>query len=538
MTKHEQKRVSEANVLWLNTLAFFESISMQGGVHLLEHPRDPGQEPYPSFWDTDVTQMMEERCKAHRRDLDQCPFGGLTKKATTMSTTLPGSEVLCRECPGVSATHVHCRSEGLDEHGNFNTRKLEVYPPELCLVIARLFLAAFAKMLAESSGPGGSSRPFPRRPLVSRWSMVEGPSGPGVAVLNEAYVDGKPVRVNERNGAMYLHVDDGLFFSAVGSSAPAGVLTKAVVEELREVGFVINDMRLDNAGAKVVGYVPHQSKPLLEVPLEKVALLDASMTYLAKGSWVQLKLAEAVLGVWLWAALLRRDLLCLPFHVFAMLRQDAVDGWIRWWPSAKKEWEMMRRAIVLMKADLARPVAGTLFATDAQGGGEGDAGGYGVVAATLGSDMVKKVLLEGRVPRRTVVNLAGEVDKLKHPEVEFKRSAPFSSVPRDLLDIAVWRDLRWGRWKYHDHITLGECRAVSKMLGQLASFPSAHGYSIVSLEDNMPVCGSNAKGRSSSYPLNAVMRRKTALILACNWAVVLPWIDTHAMPADHLSRLV
>ena len=200
----------------------------------------------------------------------------------------------------------------------------------------------------------------------------------------------------------------------------------------------------------------------------------------------------------------------------------------------------MRKAIPFMKADLAREVAGTVFATDAQGGGElpGDAGGYGVVAATVGKDLVRQVLLEGRQPRRTVISMDGDVSRLKHPETEFKRTAPFSSVPRSLLDQAQWRDLRWGRWKFMDHITLGEGRAVIKMLSQIASFPAAHNHCLVSLEDNMPICGCSAKGRSSSYPLNGVLRRKAAFCLACNWGLVLPWLDTHSMPADHLSRWV
>ena len=226
LTAHERKRVSEANILWLNTLAYFESISLQQGVHLLEHPADPGQPPYPSFWDTDVTKGMEERSGAERRLLDQCPFGGCTKKATIMSTTLPGSEVLERYCPGLSPTHQHGKSEGVDEHGNFHTRKLEAYPPELCLTIAKLFLGAFAQMLAAGSGPGGATRPFPRRPLVSRWSVEATSMRPGVSVLNEAYVDGKPVSVDGSRSACYLHVDDGLFFSTVQGKAPAGDLMK------------------------------------------------------------------------------------------------------------------------------------------------------------------------------------------------------------------------------------------------------------------------------------------------------------------------
>ena len=166
-------------MLWLNTLAYFESISLQRGCHLLEHPRDPGQAPFPSFWDTEVTRSMEERCGAVRVDFDQCPFGGLTKKATTVSTTLPNACRLCRSCPGVSASHRHCRSEGVDENGEFHTRKLEVYPAELCKEIALLFLESFSAMAKAGTGPGGSTVTHPRRPVASRWSVERGRQAQG-----------------------------------------------------------------------------------------------------------------------------------------------------------------------------------------------------------------------------------------------------------------------------------------------------------------------------------------------------------------------
>ena len=200
----------------------------------------------------------------------------------------------------------------------------------------------------------------------------------------------------------------------------------------------------------------------------------------------------------------------------------------------------MRRVIPFMVLDLALPLAPTIFATDAQGSGEvvGDHGGYGVVAASVGLPVARTILEHGRLPRRTVVSLDGDVSRIRNPEREFKRVVPFSSVPKELVLSADWRDVSWGRWKHSDHITLGECRSVVKLLSVLAPLSSSHAHLLLSLEDNMPVCGCTSKGRSSSYPLNSVLRRKTALCLACHWKLVLPWTDTHTMPADHLSRLV
>ena len=77
-----------------------------------------------------------------------------------------------------------------------------------------------------------------------------------------------------------------------------------------------------------------------------------------------------------------------------------------------------------------------------------------------------------------------------------------------------------------------------KALRCIAPHASCHSHRVISLEDNMPISCASAKGRSSSYPLNAIMRQKSAYTLACNIRLILPWVDTKSMPADDLSRLV
>eukprot|EP00969_Alexandrium_andersonii_P093981 4152117-Alexandrium_andersonii.AAC.1 len=52
----------------------------------------------------------------------------------------------------------------------------------------------------------------------------------------------------------------------------------------------------------------------------------------------------------------------------------------------------------------------------------------------------------------------------------------------------------------------------------------------------MAVAGAWAKGRSSSRPLNFVLRMRAAAALGRRVCVALPWIDTHRVPADSLSR--
>ena len=101
----EQARVVEANTLFVNAVSYFEAVSLQDGVHLLEHPVDPGEHPYPSFFDTDLLKGMESRTGARRITFDQCCYGQKACKRTTLSSTVDGLVELVCTCPGVSDTH-------------------------------------------------------------------------------------------------------------------------------------------------------------------------------------------------------------------------------------------------------------------------------------------------------------------------------------------------------------------------------------------------------------------------------------------------
>ncbi len=113
---------------------------------------------------------------------------------------------------------------------------------------------------------------------------------------------------------------------------------------------------------------------------------------------------------------------------------------------------------------------------------------------------------------------------------------PFTRVPAELLS-CDWVPLLAGRWEWAEHITLGEGRAVIKLLSMLAQDPRAHRHRVLSLQDNRPVAGSFAKGRASSEALNRLCRKRAAISIAAEIYMLLPWVQSGVMPADWLSRL-
>ena len=140
-------------------------------------------------------------------------------------------------------------------------------------------------------------------------------------------------------------------------------------------------------------------------------------------------------------------------------------------------------------------------------------------------------------PGRSVAKLDKAFVGSKYPDRAIERNVPFTQLPPRLFaDDREWVDVLAGRWKIADHITLGEARAVVKMIEGLVQSDWCHRRKVISLQDNRPTAGALTKGRSTAPALNRLCRQKAALGLASQIQVLLPWVESAKMPADSLSR--
>ena len=369
-------------------------------MHFSEHLEDPGVFPFPSLWATEEMQGVERRTNARRTLLDQCMLGGRTQKATCISNTLDGFHEEFHElrCDG---QHKHQSSVGFDADGNFRTRKLQTYPSELCRRLARAVIRSFCRMAAEGSGPGGWLRGSRSIRRVSAWSLTaRGADGHGVSFLNELAARGTRAILDGQQHAFYLHVDDGLLMSERASkSAPTqqhacDQLLPMAAEGLENIGFVVSDQLPDCELEKIVGYVPVRKPAELRLPEAKGVHLSEGLRWTASCRMVHTGVLRALTGVWIWGALLRRELLCIPHAVFRFM--DAFpDQLVSWWPSARREVECMAAAVPLMVARLGAPLADTVFATDAMGASELDSGGFGIVGRKVDGGWSLSATAEG-----------------------------------------------------------------------------------------------------------------------------------------------
>ena len=535
----ERERVAEANDLWVNFWAVAEGVSARGGGFLMEHPADPGEPPYPSMWMIDDLIQMERRVGARRVHFDQCPFGGIVPKATTLSGNLIGMEEIDGvRCPGVSQSHTHGSSIGRAPDGSFYTRRLQTYPSDLCWHMARMLFLTICHMAENNTGPTGALRQADDvdAPRITSWSVWANTGKQGVVLLNESTARNQSLLIDERQSAVYVHVDDTVFISdAASKEMHSDQLLRQAVGGLEAVGFQVTQQVFSGELEKVVGYEIVEKPAQFRFPLKKAALLQIALRGLAGQKLVAIDSLRSLVGMWIFGSLLKRELLSVPHAVFHFM--DEFEGLVvPWWETARQEVKAMANLMSQMFCHVGSPVSHWLFATDAMGQNDLDFGGYGIAMTEVDNMEIKALLRQGEVAGKTIARLDG-FQGTKYPGRALVPTVPFSLLPAEFFEKERWRPVSRGRWKYGDHITIGESRTVLKLMQRLASWPGLHGRSFFSLQDNYPTACAMAKGRSPAFAFNRVLRQKAGVCIAARLRLFLPWTESAKQPADELSRI-
>jgi hypothetical protein len=262
-------------------------------------------------------------------------------------------------------------------------------------------------------------------------------------------------------------------------------------------------------------------------------LVQRALQEHAAASWVSVDILASIVGVWLFGCLLDRHLLSIPHNICQFIHNHRGSK-VKWWASARREAIAMARAVTLMHCDMGLNRTPFLFASDAQGAGEGDNGGYGIVGRLIDDKDFQDIMQWGETPGYTVRRLS-DFEGSKTP-YNLHATVPISMLPDRMFSPCNWKLVGHGRWKLNDHITIGESRAVVKLLKRLSTFTYFHRSLVISLQDNLPTAGSMAKGRSSAYGLLRVLRQKAGTCLAAGMRTFLPWCQSAVQPAYEASR--
>lgn len=132
--------------------------------------------------------------------------------------------------------------------------------------------------------------------------------------------------------------------------------------------------------------------------------------------------------------------------------------------------------------------------------------------------------------------------------VRLDRDMAFSDVlegkqPKEpsQLASAVAESLHWHvvssyHFRHTAHINLQEARALRREIVSMAEDPQNFGRVQLCLNDSRVVIGAVAKGRSSSFRLNGILRSMVPFLTLAQIALGLLWVETDSNAADYPSR--
>ena len=130
---------SEIDACSLGSCILLACVYLLGLAHYcwrgLEHPKDPGCEPFPSFFATTACALLQDQ-GMKSICFDQCRFGAMARKPTQM---LVSKSPLVGRLAGHFCNHVwHPPHIGMSSAGGFMTSPLAAYHSDFCLELATL----------------------------------------------------------------------------------------------------------------------------------------------------------------------------------------------------------------------------------------------------------------------------------------------------------------------------------------------------------------------------------------------------------------
>ena len=234
---------------------------------------------------------------------------------------------------------------------------------------------------------------------------------------------------------------------------------------------------------------------------------------------------QKVLGLACFVFQFRRELYGLQHHVFKFLQGLSEDKWHRLPHHILDELRSIALHLPFAYWNMRRSIEPNLIATDATPIGGG---------ATIADipPAVARELWRRSEQRGSAVRLDREHDFLCEAETPSEPSRYASS----LAECLQWRVLASYTFRQTSHINLQELRAFKRELCRVCAQYSSKGRVQLFINDSRVVIGAVAKGRSSSFKINGMLRTLIPHLLFGDVCVALLWTETSSNPADHPSR--
>ena len=169
------------------------------------------------------------------------------------------------------------------------------------------------------------------------------------------------------------------------------------------------------------------------------------------------------------------------------------------------------------ECDLSLPVHDHVMCSDAEGQNRVDVGGGAVVSCKVSPAELDFLSVQETCPGKNNASVHGWVTQTR----ESKR----------------WKRFTRRRWRFKEHINLGELEAVLLGVRKLTSGSlPIECCEIVWMTDNSVTFYCLKKGRSSKPTLRARLKRLTGLLLVHNLRLNVKWVASRFCAADGESR--
>ena len=274
-------------------------------------------------------------------------------------------------------------------------------------------------------------------------------------------------------------------------------------------------------GAEVDGIQGRASAPL-ELRQQTWSLIQQIVAL----GWCSKKILQRVLGYVCFAFQFRRELFSLQHHIFKFVERMH-DGWNRLPGFICDELRSIAYHLPLAKWNMRKHFSSSLLSTDATPSSGGAARASS--STQLSEELWPQSEVRGEVVRLDETSMQRVLNDWAEP----KEPSAFASVLGKCLD---WKSTSSYSFRQTSHINLQETRALRREVAHMSRDVKNAGSIQICLNDSRVVCGAVAKGRSSSFKLNGILRGMLPFLIFADITLALLWIETASNPADFPSR--
>ena len=489
---------------------------------LANHGADVADEnPLHSWhWRQPVMVQLCSTLLVYAAIVDYCAFGEAWRKSTKIVGNKAWLKELTRRCPGC-AKHVILRGLTVIDGKKVSRTSLAIhYPIALLREWLRLAKVYWSEIRSTEPLPSEDARDDHR--LLRRGRCLD---------LNRTGAGADRI-LDQWDTARYTHVDDTVVLGA-SAVAVAGV-TYVIKSALTKAGFNIGGETPVGEIERYIGYRSQQTPARWTLPWQRLAELDASLQMVMTWHRIPIWILRSLVGVVNWAFLLRRPMFSILFRTHQLLCQCDYAEMVPMVGALRRELCAVRQLLPLCFADAYQCILPIVMAQDAEGTSSIGHGGWGLGWSC--PDFKEVINLATLGMARGIPSLFEQISQESGLEV----------VSSTLSDVCIpdawtngstkWWDLLARAHSYPEHIYVYESRTLVRSLEIAAKIPPLHRSRLLMLEDNAVTVLIFGKGRSKTWALNQVCRRKMSLELASNISTAVAWVQSKRMPMGALSR--